>query len=66
MLGSLIYLLIVAVVIGVVFWLVDYIPVPQPLNKLIKVVAIVIGVIIIIGVLLSLAGVNLGGPVTVR
>lgn len=56
MLGTLIYLLIVCIVIGLVWWVVDYLPVPEPLNKLIKVVSIVIGVIVIIYALLGLAG----------
>jgi len=56
MLGTLVYLLIVCVVIGLVWWVVDYLPVPEPLNKLIKVVSIVIGVIVIIYALLGLAG----------
>jgi hypothetical protein len=56
MINTLIYLLIVCVVIGIVWWVADYLPVPQPLNKLIKVVSIVIGCIIIIYALLGLAG----------
>jgi len=56
MLGTLVYLLIVCVVIGLVWWVCDYLPVPEPLNKLIKVVSIVIGVIVIIYALLGLAG----------
>ena len=62
MLGTLIYLLVVCVVIGLVWWVVDYLPVPEPLNKLIKVVSIVIGVIIIIYALLGLAGMGGGVP----
>jgi hypothetical protein len=58
MVESLIYLLVVCVIIGVVWWVVDYMPVPQPLNKLIKVVSIVIGVIIVIYVLLGIAHVT--------
>ncbi len=56
MLHVLIYLLVVCIIIGVVFWLVDYVPVPAPLNKLIKIVAIVIGVIAIIYALLAISG----------
>ena len=59
MIHALVYLLVICVIIGVVFWIVDYVPVPQPLNKLIKVVAIVIGCIAIIYTLLSLAGMPL-------
>jgi len=57
MLRSLITLLIIAVVIGLVWWVCDYLPVPEPLNKLIKIVSIVVGVIAIIYVLMGLAGV---------
>lgn len=56
MIQTLIYLLVVCVVIGLVWWVVDYLPVPEPLNKLIKVVSIVIGVIVIIYALLGLTG----------
>ena len=58
MIGTLVYLLVVCVIIGLVWWIVDYLPVPEPLNKLIKVVTIVIGAIIIIYALLSIAGVG--------
>jgi hypothetical protein len=56
MIGTLVQLLIVCIVIGLVWWLVDFVPVPEPLNRLIKVVAIVIGAIVIIYALLGLAG----------
>ena len=56
MLGTLIYLLVVCVVIGVIWWVVDYLPVPEPLNKLLKIVSIIVGVIIIIYALLGLTG----------
>lgn len=56
MLHTLIYVLIVAVIVGIVWWVCDFLPVPQPLNKLIKVLSIVIGCIIIIYALLGLAG----------
>jgi hypothetical protein len=56
MIGTLVQLLIVCIVIGVIWWLVDFVPVPEPLNRLIKVVSIVIGVIVIIYALLGLAG----------
>lgn len=62
MIGTLVYLLVVCVIIGLVWWIVDYLPVPEPLNKLIKVVTIVIGAIIIIYALLSIAGMGGGLP----
>jgi len=54
MLAQLIYVLIIAVVVGIIWWVCDYLPVPQPLNKLIKILSIVIGVIAIIYALLRL------------
>lgn len=56
MLQLLIYILVVMLVIGLVWWLIDFIPVPAPLNKIAKIVVIVIGAIILIYALLSLAG----------
>lgn len=56
MLTLLIYLLVVCVVIGLIWWVLDYLPVPQPLNKVLKVAVIVIGVIAVIYVLLALPG----------
>ena len=56
MIHTLVYLLVVCIVIGIVWWLIDYLPVPEPLNKLIKVVTIVIGAIVIIYALLGIAG----------
>jgi hypothetical protein len=56
MLSTLVYLLVVCVVIGVIWWVADYLPVPEPLNKLLKIVSIIVGVIIIIYALLGLAG----------
>jgi hypothetical protein len=62
MIHTLIYLLVVCVIIGLIWWIADYLPVPEPLNKLIKVVSIVIGCIIIIYALLGIAGVGGGLP----
>ena len=56
MIAQLIYILIVGVIIGIVWWVCDYLPIPQPLNKLIKVVSIVIGAIVVILVLMRLGG----------
>jgi hypothetical protein len=62
MIGTLISLLIVCVVVGLIWWVCDYLPVPEPLNKLIKIISIVIAVIIIIYALMSIAGVGGGLP----
>jgi len=61
MIMQLVYVLIVAVVVGLVWWVCDFLPVPEPLNKLIKVISIVIGVIAIVVVLMRLAGIAIPG-----
>ena len=62
MIPTLIYLLVVCIIIGLVWWVADALPVPEPLNKLIKVISVVIGVIIIILALLQIAGMGPGLP----
>ena len=62
MLTTLVYVLVVCIVIGLVWWVVDFVPVPEPLNRMVKMIAIVFGVIIIIYALLSLAGIGGGLP----
>ena len=60
MIGSLVhlvvYLLVVGAIVGLLLFLVDYIPVPDPFNRWIKIVIMVVAVLIIIFVLLSLIG----------
>ena len=56
MINTLFYILIIGVVVGIIWWVMDYLPVPEPLNKLIKVLAIVIGAIAIIYALMGMAG----------
>jgi hypothetical protein len=56
MIGALITLLVIVLVVGLVYWVVDAMPVPQPLNKFIKIAAVVIGAIAIIYVLLGVGG----------
>lgn len=58
MISALIGLLVICVIIGLIWWVCDFLPVPPPLNKLIKVVSIVIGVIAIIYVLMAIAGIG--------
>ena len=43
-------------VVGIAYWLVDYIPVPAPLNHIFKIVIVIVGALALIYVLLGLAG----------
>ena len=63
MINALIYMLMVFIIIGLVIYILDAIPVPEPLNRIGKLVAIVIGVLVVIMVLLRLAGVDIGTDV---
>jgi hypothetical protein len=63
MIQALVYLVVVLIVLGLLTWLIDYLPVPQPLNRFAKIAIVIIGALIIIAVLLSVAGVNTGFPV---
>jgi hypothetical protein len=58
MINILITLLIIAVVVGLIWWVLDYLPVPDPLNRIAKVVSMVIAIVFVIILLLRLAGVE--------
>jgi hypothetical protein len=60
MLGTLLYLIIAAIILGLIVWLVQQIPGVQPFAHIIYVVCVVIFVIIVIYVLVGLLG-GLGG-----
>jgi len=64
MIGALITLIVYLLVIGILWWLVIYIvdaiPIPNPPNRIIKIVLMVILSIVIIVMLLNLVGVHTG------
>ena len=60
MIGLLVTLLVVCLVIGLIWYVVDAIPVPDPLNRIAKIVSVVIGCLILILLLLDVAGYNTG------
>ncbi len=70
MIGQLINVLIYLLVIGIVLWLVIYVvdnvPIPEPFRGIIRVVAIVICGLVAILALLRLVGVDTGFPVIVH
>lgn len=62
MISILIYLLVVGLTVGLIWYVCDALPIPEPLNKIIKIVAVVIGCLVIILALLSLTGYDAGLP----
>lgn len=51
------YIVVVCLILGLVVYAADAIPIPEPFNRLIKIAATVIGVLIICLLLLRVAGV---------
>ena len=66
MIESLIYLVLYLVVIGVIVWLllylIDAVPVPEPFHRVARVAIIVISVLIVIVLLLQFVGALSGAP----
>lgn len=56
-----IYLIVIGLVVWLLLWLIDTIPLPEPFNRVARVVIIVVGVLILILLLLQFAG--LAGPI---
>jgi hypothetical protein len=56
----LVYLIVAGLIFGLLWWLVGYVGLPEPFNKVARVILAVLAVLVIIGILLSLVG---GTPV---
>ena len=54
--GLVIYLLVIGLIVWLLIFLVDYVPVPAPFNRVAKIVIMVVAVIIVIYLLLGLLG----------
>jgi len=53
-----IYLLVIGILIALVWYVLDAVPIPEPINRIVKVVVIVIAALIVILLLLNLIGVG--------
>lgn len=56
MVSTLIYLVIIGLIFWVVWWFVGYVGVPEPFNKVIRVVIGLIALLIVVSFLLGLVG----------
>ncbi len=56
LISAVIWIVVVGVIFWLVTWLIAYIGVPEPFNKVIKVIMAVAAVLILINVLLSFTG----------
>jgi hypothetical protein len=57
-----VYLLVIGILLALVYWVIDVIPIPQPINRIIKVIIVVLAVLVIVLLLLQLVG---GGGISV-
>lgn len=60
MFDVLITLAVIVIVMALVWWVLQQIPLPEPINKIVMIVFVVICVFVLISVLLSLSGGGLG------
>jgi len=60
LLNLIVWLLIVGVLLALLYWVVDVIPLPEPLNRIVKVMAVVICALVLIILLLQLLGSGAG------
>jgi len=64
MIGLLINLIVYLLILGILYWLVIYvidaIPIPDPPNRIIKIVLVVIIALVVIALLLQLLGLGAG------
>lgn len=56
MISALITLIIIGFILGLLYWLVDWLGVPAPINKVLKAVILLVGVLMLVNFLLQLAG----------
>ena len=66
MLAGLVMLIVYVVVLGLIYWGAEYLlrlfPLPEPISRIIRIAVIVIIVLVIIGLLLSISGIETGLP----
>lgn len=61
LINLIVYLLIVGILLALVYYVLDAIPIPEPINRIVKVVVIVVACLVVILLLLDLIGVGGGG-----
>ena len=54
--SAVIWVIVLGIIFGLLWWLIDYVKIPEPFSKVARVVLAVAGVVLLINVLLGLAG----------
>lgn len=60
LINLIVYLLIVGVLLALVYYVLDAIPIPDPINRIVKIVIVVVACLIIILLLLQMLGAGTG------
>jgi hypothetical protein len=58
MIDVLIYLVVVVVLVSLAYWILQQLPLPEPIGRIANIVLVVVAVLIIVFLLLSLVGVG--------
>jgi hypothetical protein len=61
-LSAMIYLLVVCGAAALVYWAVDKLGTPEPLNRIVKVLAIVVAIVVVVMILLNMIGMGSALP----
>ena len=56
LIGLLIWIIVIGCIFGLLWWLIGYVGLPEPFNKVARVVLAVLAVLLLINVLLGVAG----------
>lgn len=60
MVNVLVMILVVCVVLGLIYWVIGMLPLPEPFKQIVQVCTVVIGVLIVVLMLLALIGIGPG------
>ncbi len=53
-----VWLLVIGILVALVYWVLDAIPIPEPINRIVKIVLVVLVALVVILLLLQLIGVG--------
>jgi len=56
LINLIVYLLILGILLALVYWVLDAIPIPQPINRIIKIAIVVVACLVVVILLLQLVG----------
>ena len=59
---AIVILIIAGLIFGLLWWLIGYCGLPEPFNKIARIILAILAVLVCIGVLLSLAGYQVFAP----